>query len=375
MTDINFVVTDSKQIADNLINQFQQSAGEVFYPGDERRQFLLNEVPVIVALYNAINDSGKQNLLRYARGSLLDALGERTNTPRLQAQKARTTFRFTLSGARPEDTYISAGKRGGPDSSLYFISTQDIVIPAGEITGDSLAEAVEAGAEYNGFAPGQINKLVDPIPYVVSVANIDTSAGGADVEQDDDGINIWSGYRERIRQSPAKMSTAGPEDAYIYWAKSANQNISDVSATSPSPGQVKLTVLMKGGELPEQGVLDRVLEICSDKKVRPLTDQVLATAPGKIGYNIELTYYISRERAAEVNSIRDAIETPGGIVDQYIAWQSGKLGRAVNPDSLKNPILNQGAFRVDITSPVYTEIENDEIAAADTITLVYGGVI
>jgi phage-related baseplate assembly protein len=375
MSEINFVETDSEAINDNLINQFEQFTGEVFYPGDERRQFLSNMVPVLVAIYNSINNTGRYNLLRYATGELLDALGERTDTPRLQAQNASVVIRFSLSTAQVINTVVPSGTRVTPDGKIYFATRDVLIIPAGSLNGNVDAVSLEAGSSYNGFAAGQINKLVDLVPYVSGVVNITTSAGGSDVESDDDGVNVWSGYRERIRQSPAKMSTAGPEDAYIYWAKTADQNISDISITSPAAGQVKITVLMTGGEIPSQTVLDKVLEKCSSKKVRPLTDQVITSAPGTITYTINLTYYISQDKAAEVNSVRAAIENAGGAIEQYQAWQSGKLGRAVNPDSLKQLILNSGAFRVDIINPVYTSVDVDEVAVPGAVTLNYGGLI
>ena len=61
---------------------------------------------------------------------------------------------------------------------------------------------------------GQLKTLVDPVPYVASVANITTSEGGADAQTDDS-------YREDIHGAPERFSTAGPDGAYIYHAKRA----------------------------------------------------------------------------------------------------------------------------------------------------------
>ena len=47
---------------------------------------------VIVAVYNSVNDACKQKMLRYARGSVLDALGENRDTPRLDPTFATTTL-------------------------------------------------------------------------------------------------------------------------------------------------------------------------------------------------------------------------------------------------------------------------------------------
>ena len=49
---------------------------------------------------------------------------------------------------------------------------------------DVEAECTAQGIEGNNFLPGQINILVDPLPYVESVANTTTTAGGTDLEDD-----------------------------------------------------------------------------------------------------------------------------------------------------------------------------------------------
>lgn len=376
LSDINFVEVDSETIKNKIINDTETAMGETLSPGDERRTFLLQEVPIVVGLKNDINNTGNQNLLRNATGENLDALGERVNCPRNVADYATTTFRFTLSATRTEDTPIAAGKRGTPDGKLLFTTVRDLVIPAGQLTGDIIAKATETGEKYNGFIAGQIKTLVDQIPYVASVTNIDTSSGGSDIEPDDDGINIWSGYRERIRIAPSSFSTAGPSDAYEYWAKSANSDIKDVVITFPSGGHVLITVLMSGGQLPTQAILDAVLSACNDRKRRPMTDYVQAAAPTQVTYNIELTYFISSENQAFETVIKNKIEGTDGAIETYKTWQCSKLGKtikAINPDELRFLIKAAGASRIVLTSPVYTALTETQVASVGTITIAYGG--
>lgn len=54
--------------------------------------------------------------------------------------------------------------------------------------------------------------MVDPVPYVASVANTATTEGGGGVESDAD-------LAERVFLAPGAYSTAGPEDSYLYHAK------------------------------------------------------------------------------------------------------------------------------------------------------------
>lgn len=368
MSDIQFVQVDAKEINNKLVKDFEEALGDILYPGDERRIFLDQETQVLVNLKNLINETGKQNLLRYARNEVLDALGERIDTVRLTAQKAKVTLRFTLSAVQGTNTVIPQGTRVSPDGRLYFATIQSITIAAGQLTGDVIAEAVVGGKEYNNFAPGQIKTIVDPIPFVASVTNLDTSTGGSDVESDEN-------YRERIRQAPSKYSTAGAEDAYIYWAMTADVNIQDVKITSPNPAEVRIIVLMKDGQLPTQQTLDAVITTCSYKNRRPLTDYVTAVAPTEVSYNIQLTYYISKDNSTDEVKIRSAIEDPDGIIDQYRAWQRDELGRAINPDYLRSLMYGARAFRVDITSPAYTQITVEQVAKALSVTINYGGLI
>ncbi len=366
MSGIKFVEVDALVIQNNMIRDFESALGETLYPGDERRIFLLQHTPVVVGLKNEINETGKQNLLRYARGKNLDELGGPVT--RLPAQKAKVTLQWTLSAVQAVPITIPAGKRVSPDGVIYFANTVDLVIAAGQISGTVVAEATETGTKHNEFTPGQINKIIDPMPYVASVTNIDTSISGSDVEDDES-------YRERIWLSSDSYSTAGPEGGYIFWAKTADINIADVKVLSPAPLDIVVVVLMKNGELPTQPVLDAVLAAVTPRNRRPMSDNVSVAAPTVATYNIDLTYYISKDRMADEEKIRSFIEDDGGSIDQYIAWQHAALGRAVNPDSLKNLMLVAGAFRVDITSPVYTAVDNDHVAKVGTVNVVYGGLI
>ena len=179
MSDINFVEVDSQKIGSELVNVFEKTLGETLYPGDERRIFLEQETQVLIGLKNDINETAKQNLLRYARGEQLDALGELWNTPRLQATKAHTTLRVTLSAAQNKEVIVPSGTRATPDGTIYFATTKDLIIPTGALKADVSAEALEAGSKFNNFLAGQIKTLVDPVPYITSVENIDISTGGS----------------------------------------------------------------------------------------------------------------------------------------------------------------------------------------------------
>ena len=62
--------------------------------------------------------------------------------------------------------------------------------------------------------------------------------------------------------------------ATFYFAKQVSTEIADVLAASPTPGVVKLYVLMGDGELANEEIKNKVLAACSADEVRPLTDRV-----------------------------------------------------------------------------------------------------
>lgn len=368
-TPIKFVDTDAQSIEQELLVSYQQATGQELYPGDPRRIFLMQMLPALVALRNDINYTGNANLLPFAFGEVLDALGERLGVKRLAAESAIVTIRFTLSSIQPTFLLVPAGTRVTPDGVVYFATVSDLTIPAGSQVGDIKARSTEGGERYNGFAIGQIKLLVDPVPYVASVSNIDISSGGSDEETDD-------AYKERQRLAPASFSVAGPIDAYVFFAKSADVGIIDVAVDSPSPSVVNIYPLMKDGMMPSQLILDKVTAEVNPTTRRPLTDHVTVLIPTEVTYTINLTYYISQDKSAEEAAIRAAIEGEGGAVDQYETWQHSKLGRAIMPDDLISRIYGAGAYRVVTVSPVYTVIEKNEVAKHTGIrTLTYGGLI
>lgn len=362
MADFDFVETDSAKLYTEVIGTLMDYCNEPLYPGDERRVLGEGLVLVFTGLFSLFNDKAKQRALRYARGNVLDAIGERYGVTRSEPAMASATFRFAVSAVQESNIVIPAGTRITSDGSVYFATQEAAVLPAGGTEIDLLGVCTEGGSSYNGFAAGAIGTLVDLIPFIASAANITTSAGGDDGEPyTEDGDNR---YRERIRLSPATQSTAGPESAYRYFVLSADADIADVAVDCPEdqPNTVNLYPLMRGGELPDEETLAKVLAVLADD-VRPMTDLVQAFAPSVVEYEVELKYYCTKDTQA---STILTIEGAGGAIDQYNAWQTASIGRDINPDQLRRfilaPTTGTGALRVDIVKPAFAELSKTQVA-------------
>ena len=124
-SELQFIETDAGQIYDFIMYVLENGVTEELYPGDERRIFGETLVPLVVALYSTMNDSAKQSTLRYARGEVLDALGEFAGVFRIEALPATTTVRFSLKEAVTQNIIITKGTRVTSDYSRYFQNHRD----------------------------------------------------------------------------------------------------------------------------------------------------------------------------------------------------------------------------------------------------------
>ena len=366
---INFANYDSKDITSEIVEQFENALGEKLQPSDERRIFLNTLAQVVIGLKATVNDTGNQVLLRYARGEALDAIGEVFGVERLVEGYAMCVLEFSLSSAQSTNVTIPKGTRATPDGKVYFATNEALTISAGNTTGTVGATALTAGSEHNGYEIGQIKYIVDYVPYLSGVANTTVSANGNDGESDDN-------YRERIRLAPESFSTAGCEDGYIFWTKSADASIDDVSVTSESAGEVSIYVKKADGtvllndEADEDVIAEwnawllSVQEKVSAKDKRPLTDKVSVLCPELINYEIAFEYYIAEEDTSNKSAIQAKVRN---AVREYVKWQSAKIGRDINPDKLRSLVLNAGASRVTVTSPsAFVSLEKSQLSYCQT---------
>lgn len=363
--NIDFVDTDTETLVNALIQSYEVFTGRTLYPADPTRLFILWIADIIVQERVNIDFSAKQNIPRYAEGEYLDSLAEIfKDTFRLEPEKAKTTLRFTLSVALEVATIIPAGTRATVDGEIIFATVKSLTIPAGSKSGDVAAECLTAGEIGNGFVPGQINQLVDIFPYFGSVQNTTETAGGADEESD-------TAFYERMRESVETFSTAGPLGAYEYYAKSASALIVDVKAASPTPGAVDVRILLQGGELPGEEILQEVSGILTADKVRPLTDKVTVSAPVTVPYNIDLTYYMEPGGALSTDAVKTNVDA---AIAEFKRWQAAKMGRDINPSYLVSLLMQAGVKRVEIRSPAFAAVAENAVAQIGTTAVVDGGV-
>jgi phage-related baseplate assembly protein len=271
---------------------------------------------------------------------------------------------FTLSTALSTSMIVPKGTRATPGGNIKFATEDAVEIPAGALSATVQARCLQPGAIGNGFMPGQINRIIDPFPFTHTVQNTTQSDGGSDIEG-------WEPFRERVGLAPEGFSVAGPSGAYKYWARTANQLITDVSVDTPSSGVVEIIPLLQGGGIPTQAILDEVLNTCSDEHIRPLTDHVVVRAPEVVGYGIKLAYYISRRASSSAHLIQQRFDE---AVGDFILWQKSAMGRDINPSQLTKMAMKSGIKRLEVECPVHTPLKYFEVGVCEDISgIAFGG--
>lgn len=371
LPDISFIDDKTlEQVQESMVKDYQYKYSEI----TEKSYSLPRADPMALILYACsvqifqallyVDRAGKQNLMKYTYSEFVDHIAALRGISRNGAKAARTTVRFTLSAAQKEPVAIPAGTRVTNGKEIYFSTQEYAEIAAGKTVIELECICSKTGIVGNDFLPGEINILTDPIRYVQRIENINVSDGGTDIESDESVI-------ERTYYAPSGYSVAGPDDAYVYWAKTFNTDIADVKVTSPDPVEVVVTFIMAGGELPEESVIEGLQNYLQDKKIRPLTDHVTVKKPDIENYVINVRYFINKSDSYKALSIQN--EVNAAIAD-FTIWQSSKIGRDINPSVLIEKMVAAGAKRIEVTQPIFRQIPDGAVAKLTGQTVSYGGI-
>lgn len=304
----------------------------------------------------------KAELLPTSTGANLDNLAALVGTERLQAGYATTVLRFTLSAERASVTSIPAGTQARTADKLYFQTEEYAEIPAGALTVDVPAVAMVAGADSTGIVAGEINVLVDPIPYVASVANTSTTSGGTEQESDDS-------LTERTYLAPSNVSVAGPPDLYEYFTKSWRSDISDTKIICEDGYTIYIYFLLAAGRLPTSEECRELERYFADVK-KPMGDLVIGSPPEEVQYSIDLTYYIASSNTKNASTIQVNVKK---AVEDYQTWQR-KIGRDIDPAELVMRVREAGAKRPHLKTPVDVKVSEIQVAKMTDCKITYGGV-
>jgi len=334
-----FIDRDPEVIEREIFELFESLANETLSPTQPEALLLRVLAYRETLLRIGVQEAAKQNLLRFAKFPMLDYIGELVGTPRLDAQAATTTIKFTLPAVHGSDViFIGGTRRKSKDGKVTFSTDDDATILTGELTVQVKATATVAGEVGNGYLAGQVATEVDPLPQGATAENVTTSGAGAAQETD-------LRYLERILLAPDAYSTAGSEEAYRYHALTASALVVDVAVTSAVSGEIDITALEKSG-VPSQETLDAITAKVSAKKVRPMSDTVSVAACTESTWTLTaaLTLYADADDDETLAAAEQSAE-------EFTAKLRARLGRDAVLNQIVNALTVPGVFDLTISAP------------------------
>lgn len=361
----HFVDRDPAAITAQSVAEYEAATGRVLQPA-QLEQLIINQVAYRETLARiAAQEVGKQNLVEFATFPALDHLGQLVGVTRLPARSATAAVTFTAAQGASVAISIPAGTRvATADGKVVFATTAEAVIAAGEDTIDVEVAAAVEGVAANGYVPGTITKIIDPVALVASVTNTTETTAGADIEPD---VQL----RERIKLAPNEFSLAGPRKAYIALARKAHQDIVSVAVLSPQPGDIDIYPLTKSG-LPSQAIKDLVLAAVDAEDKRPHGDSVQVLDPVAVAYAITVEIQVTAgvDQQAAIDRVTAALQL---IADGYAATLGAHVVIAELVAAAK---AEAGVYDVQVIAPAATMALNaEEWASLTAIAVTVTGVV
>ena len=172
-------------------------------------------------------------------------------------------------------------------------------------------------------------------------------------------------FRRRIQLAPEAFSVAGPEGAYQYHALTIAPWARDVSATTPRPGVVRISVLKEGADpVPTRAERETIRQHVANAAIRPLTDVVQVVAP------------LVRRTAIAARLILypgpDSTVVRARALQALVHWVEAnrKLGMNLRRSALIAKLHQEGVHAVDLTAPAEDMVlDVTEVYAIDRIDL------
>lgn len=173
---------------------------------------------------------------------------------------------------------------------------------------------------------------------VIIPANPNAVPPEAAVMEGDDSL------RERTQMAMEGLSVAGPRNAYIFHARSADGRVADAWADSPNPAEVVVTVQSALGNGTASAELLAIVDAyLSDEDRRPVADRLTVQSATVLPYQVEAVLHLNTV-GPEAEPIRAAAETRLAA----LVTQRRRLGLEVNRSALDAALHIEGVKRVEL---------------------------
>jgi len=282
-----------------------------------------------------------QSFPQTAQGEYLDRHGLARGLSRLPALAAEGSLCFGVDTAAAEALPIERGTVAMTADGLRFETVEDAALEAGQLSVEVRARAVEPGSGGNvaagaiclmAVAPAGVKRCTNPQPF----------AGGCDAETDEK-------LRERVLDSYKRLPN-GANAAYYEQQAMAVTGVAAAKAVGRPRGVGTVDVYIASQEgVPEQGLLDEVLERLNERRELAVDLRVLAPTVSTVNISLSLLPaegYTYAQAAADAEQALRGCFTGGRLGSGVTRAELGHLVYGL--DSVANYHLNTPA--ADVTA-------------------------
>ena len=261
----------------------------------------------VYALYVQADWVTRQAFPQTAEGEYLDYHAQLRSLERKPALPAQGTVRFTAGEAAQSDRAIPEGTVCMTAGLVRFATTQAAVLPAGELTVDVPAQALEPGVAGNVSAQTVVSMAVAPMG-IASCTNPQAFAGGADGEGDEE-------LRARILDTFRRLPNGANAAFYEQGALSFDQVAA--AAVIPKPrglGSVDVIVSTLAGT-PGEELLEQLQDYFEQRREIAVDVQVKAPTPVTVNVAVQVKAKGGWDKTQVLDQVEETLES----------WFDGKL--------------------------------------------------
>jgi len=324
-----------EEIYDEMLAVFRRETGAEASAVSDLSVKLYAVAAQVYALYVQGEWLARQTFPQTAEGTYLERHAALRGLARRGAVKSEGLIRFSVDTASSGDLEIPAGTVCATAGQVRFETTADAVLPAGEISVEVPARAMEAGQTGNVPA-GSIQAMAVPPVGVSRCVNPSAFTGGAD-EEDDETL------RARVLETYKRM----PNGANAAFYEQGALSFDEVSAVTVLPrergrGTVDVVVATAAG-IPGAALLEELTEYFSSRREIAVDVQVRAPEPKSVDVAVQVVPAEGAEAAAVQAAVEEAVR----------GWFSGeRLSKDVLLAQLNQLIFStEGVANCAITAP------------------------
>ncbi len=331
MTEFNKILEDMKENFRSLTGINPDDASDISI----RLKVVAGQ---LFALYSKCDWLLRQMFPQTANGEYLDLHAQQRAVMRKSAYKASGEITFRRENESASDISIPLGTICSThgNNAKRFITTEDAVLPAGQLSVTVNAQAENTGKEYNAAA-NTVTVMVTAPQGIISATNEKEFTGGCGIEDDES-------LRERLKSTYSDISN-GANTAFYREIALRHSEIGDANAVARKRGRgtVDVAVFSSSNTVPSEQVIDEVSQMLNE--AREVGTDVSVYAAEEIFIPIKINVLPSTGY-----SVEEAIENTTSAVTEFV--NSIGIGKMLYLKDLHNLMHNiEGVENYKVLTP------------------------